>query len=122
MRLGALEAIWGRSTRDKKRNAQGKHFRPVNTNAMTAEAWRVGILAAIEEAEALRFAVDVDLDVEIERIRASVPELSFELELVASWSGERSLKIQHGPSESRPGGRWMFRFGGHKMSGKPSEV
>ena len=42
------------------------------------------MLAAIEEAEALRFVVDVDLDVELERIRAGAPELSFELELVAS--------------------------------------
>ena len=42
------------------------------------------MLAAIEEAEALRFVVDDDFDVEIERIRSNIPELSFELELVAS--------------------------------------
>ena len=80
-----MSPCWDIPVRDAANlDAWGKHFRPVNTNAVAAESWRVGMLTAIEEAEALRFAVDVDLDVEIERIRASVPELSFELELVAN--------------------------------------
>jgi len=82
--LGALTGVLGRCARDKKRDAQGKHFRPVSTNVAAAESWRVAMLAAIEEAEALRFVVDDDFDVEIERIRSNIPELSFELELVTS--------------------------------------